>query len=69
MIICIVPVSDDLFGRMVMAPSAAHSWWRTGWILAPQESEPIQWKKPDLPARTVAERSFLEKEAGTVFTF
>ena len=36
------PSSDDLLGRMVMAPSAAHSWCRTGWILAPHESEPIQ---------------------------
>jgi len=43
-----------------MAPSAALSWCRTGWILAPQESEPIQWKKPVLPLRTVAERSFLK---------
>ena len=67
----LLPSMLFLLGRMVMAPSAAHSWSRTctnqtsvllrwtnqrpvlvhctnhswsltGWILAPQESEPIQ---------------------------
>ncbi len=39
---CVLPSREDLFGSIVMAPSAAHSWCLTGWILAPQESDPIQ---------------------------
>ena len=48
-------------GRIVMAPSAAHSWSRTGCILAPHESDPIQKNFPATPFLTVALNSFLER--------
>ena len=49
-----------LLGKMVIAPSAAHSWSRTGWIFAPQESDPIQKNFPAAPFLTVALNNFLK---------
>lgn len=58
-----LPLTETRLGRMVTEPSATSSRCRTGAILEPQLSEPIQMKCPVWFARLAASSTLLPREA------
>lgn len=58
-----VPLTETRLGRMVTEPSATSSRCRTGAILEPQLSEPIQMKCPVWFARLAASSTLLPRDA------
>lgn len=58
-----IPLTETRLGRMVTEPSATSSRCRTGAILEPQLSEPIQMKCPVWFALLAASSTLLWKEA------